>query len=48
VIGRVPVLGEDDMREKRSDATDGLDDGIAIGNCESAAGTKIVLDVDDY
>ena len=47
VIARVPVLGEDDVGEVRRDAMDRLDDGVAIGHGERAAGAEVILYVDD-
>jgi len=47
MIGRVPVLSENDVLEARRGAMDGLDDFVSAGNGERSAGTKIILHVDD-
>ena len=46
-MGAVPVLGEDDVLELRSDAVNDGDHGIAVRHGQSAAGAEIVLHVDD-
>lgn len=47
VVGRMPVLGEDDVLKARRDLQDGRDDGIAIMHSESPTGAEVVLHVDD-
>ena len=47
MVESVPVLGEDDVLEMLRGAVDGVDDGIAVGNGERAAGAEVVLHVDD-
>jgi hypothetical protein len=47
VVGRVPVLREDDVFEQWRDAMDGLDHGITIANGKRSAGAEVVLHVDD-
>jgi hypothetical protein len=47
MIGRVPVLRQNDVLKSRRDTMDGRDYLIAAGNGERAAGAKIVLHVDD-
>ena len=43
----MPVLSEKDVLEGRRDAMNHVDDLIAVGNGKRAAGTEIILDVDD-
>jgi len=47
MVGRVPVLGQDDLREKRRKAMDRPDDRVPIGNGKRASRAEVVLDVDD-
>jgi hypothetical protein len=47
VVGRVPVLGEDDVLEALAEAIDEGDDLVATLDCECSAGAEIVLDVDN-
>ncbi len=43
----VPILGEDDVFKQRSDAMDGADHGVSIGNGKRPARAEIVLHVND-
>lgn len=43
----MPILGEDDVPEERGEPKDGLDDSIAIGDREGAAGAEVILNVDN-
>jgi len=47
VLGWVPVLGKDDVVEFFGEDVDEGDDGVAIFDCQGAAGHKVVLDVND-
>jgi len=47
VIGRMPVLSQNDVLKSRRDAMDGRDYLVAARNSKRAAGTKIILHVDD-
>lgn len=47
MVGRVPVLGEQDVLEQRRDAMDGGDHGISARHGECSAGAEIILHVDD-
>jgi hypothetical protein len=47
MIGRMPILRENDVLETRRDATNGRDNLVAARNCERTAGAKIILHVDD-
>jgi hypothetical protein len=42
----MPILGQHDMAEARSEAIDNRHHGIAIGDRKRAAGAEIVLHVD--
>jgi hypothetical protein len=44
----MPVLCEDDVLEERGDLVNGRNDGVTIRNGKRAAGTKVVLNVDNY
>jgi hypothetical protein len=48
VSGGVPILREHNVLEPWRDVEDRVDDGIAISDSQRAAGTKVVLYVDDY
>ena len=43
----VPVLGEDDVLEERSDAVDDGNDSVALGHGQRAAEEEVVLHVND-
>jgi hypothetical protein len=47
VLGRVPVLGEDDVGESLGESVDERNDGVATCNGQGAAGHEVVLEVDD-
>src|SRR5438045_93579 len=47
VIGRMPVSSRNDEPCLASEAVDRLNNGITVRNGERAAGTKVVLDIDD-
>jgi hypothetical protein len=47
VASRVPVLGEEDVGEAAAEAVDEGDDLVAVLDGEMAAGTEVVLQVDD-
>ena len=47
MAARVPVLGQDDMREFRRQPVDGGNDLVALRHGQRAAGTEIVLNIDD-
>jgi hypothetical protein len=47
MAARMPVLRQDDMSEFGSQPIDRGNDLVAMRHCERAAGTEIVLDIDD-
>ena len=47
VIGRMPVLDENDVLEQRRDAMDGRNHLVSAGNGKRATGAKVVLDIGD-
>ena len=47
MIGRVPVLRENDMLELTRDMLNGRDHLVARGNGQRATGAEIALHVDD-
>src|SRR5207302_8710825 len=47
MAARVPVLGQDDMRETLGETVDRRHDLVALRHRQRAAGQKIVLQVDD-
>ncbi len=47
VIGRMPVLRENDVLEQRRDAMDGRNHLVSQGNGKRAAGAKVVLHIGD-
>ena len=47
MAGRMPVLGQDDVFEALCEAVDHRDDLVSFRNRQRAAGTEIVLHVDD-
>jgi hypothetical protein len=44
----MPVLGQKDVIEPRRDPMNDRDDGIPIGNRESAARAEVILHVDNH
>ncbi len=47
VVGGMPVLGKDRMREAGSEGVDEGDDGVAMLDRQGAVGAEVVLEVDD-
>jgi hypothetical protein len=47
VLGRVPVLGKEDVVEAASESVDGGEDLVAAGNGKGAAGHEVGLEVDE-
>src|SRR5580698_61663 len=48
MVQRVPILSENNVLERWSDAVNDLDDAVAIGHGKRSAGTEVVLRVNYY
>lgn len=47
VVGRMPILGEDDVPESGGERVDEWNDRVSVGDLEGSAETEVVLEIDD-